>query len=337
MMKQHPETHMLAIEALSVLELDDNESFNELFESHQDVLSDFISLSRTPKLSFASLKTQSYVDSSKVHKCNRKDDFDYNKYIKEELKKLRADDIDPQARKQLIQKIRNRMSAQRSRHRNKVTLVNLQTENSYLKAQNAELMRKINVLREENEISRRNSAPESYNNQSDRTIESDISHKEKRYRDTSTSVAFPYKNILFVSCILLAVALAPRESPGQIKMAGVVPLLTSNPGVQEKELQTLKKICQGYCVNITGEHKPNEIESKELRIYREDDRLIQLYGQNHLKTDLVSLSCKESSSVDKRYALLMSRTNLDSKIKPGHVIFVPNLVHVKPGISPEIN
>lgn len=42
---------------------------------------------------------------------NKKDDFDYDKYIKQELKKLNLEGKNKREKKRIIQKIRNRMSA----------------------------------------------------------------------------------------------------------------------------------------------------------------------------------------------------------------------------------
>ena len=55
--------------------------------------------------------------TSKKRRGNKKDDFDYNKYIDRELKKMDTSKMDSSRKKKLIQKIRNRMSAQRSRLR----------------------------------------------------------------------------------------------------------------------------------------------------------------------------------------------------------------------------
>ena len=57
--------------------------------------------------------------------------------------------MDKSKRKKLIQKIRNRMSAQRSRLRQKKILVKLEKENEVLKNQNLDLQKKIDELLEE--------------------------------------------------------------------------------------------------------------------------------------------------------------------------------------------
>ena len=68
----------------------------------------------------------------KKRRGNKKDDFDYNKYIDRELKKMDTSKMDQNKKKKLIQKIRNRMSAQRSRLRQKRVLSELEVENQNL-------------------------------------------------------------------------------------------------------------------------------------------------------------------------------------------------------------
>lgn len=58
-----------------------------------------------------------FKKTQKKRRGNKKDDFDYNKYIEREMKKMDTAKMDSNKKKKLIQKIRNRMSAQRSRLR----------------------------------------------------------------------------------------------------------------------------------------------------------------------------------------------------------------------------
>lgn len=59
--------------------------------------------------------------------------------------------MDSSRRKKLIQKIRNRMSAQRSRLRQKVILQDLEEENQVLRVANEDLTRQLQILEQENE------------------------------------------------------------------------------------------------------------------------------------------------------------------------------------------
>ena len=56
-------------------------------------------------------KFQNIPKSSKKPNKNKKDDFDYDSYIKKEMSKLDTEKMDKTIKKKLIQKIRNRMSA----------------------------------------------------------------------------------------------------------------------------------------------------------------------------------------------------------------------------------
>ena len=89
--------------------------------------------------------------TKKIEKKTKKDDFDYKKYINEELRRLNAENLEGKAKKRLIQKIRNRMSAQRSRQRNKSILENLKHENELLKNQNNSLLDNLKSSKNENE------------------------------------------------------------------------------------------------------------------------------------------------------------------------------------------
>lgn len=81
---------------------------------------------------------------------NKKDDFDYGKYIKTELKRLGYTTLEANKKKKLIQKIRNRKSAQRSRLRQKEILMQMERENIQLKTENQDLKKRISELEQAN-------------------------------------------------------------------------------------------------------------------------------------------------------------------------------------------
>ena len=99
---------------------------------------------------FSNFKKKKLIKKRK--RGNKKDDFDYNKYIQQELKKSNSQNLDNSSKKKLIQKIRNRMSAQRSRLRQKQLLKTLEEENKTLKTQNYSLESKLRKLEEENKF-----------------------------------------------------------------------------------------------------------------------------------------------------------------------------------------
>ena len=77
----------------------------------------------------------------------KKDDFDYKSYIDKEIERLDAQNMEKNAKRKLIQKIRNKMSAQRSRERSKNMMKDLQQENADLKSENSELKKEITMLK----------------------------------------------------------------------------------------------------------------------------------------------------------------------------------------------
>ena len=81
--------------------------------------------------------------AQKKRRGNKKDDFDYNKHIERELVKMDTTKMDSNKKKKLIQKIRNRMSAQRSRLRQKRVLSDLELENQNLLETNKTLAEKV--------------------------------------------------------------------------------------------------------------------------------------------------------------------------------------------------
>lgn len=118
------------LDFLNDLKMSSESSFGS--ETDEPECTEEMGLSPYPK-PFPALETQSELDhffSSeenqklkaekkrlKKRRGNKKDDFDYNKYIEKELRKMDTSKMDSGRKKKLIQKIRNRMSAQRSRLR----------------------------------------------------------------------------------------------------------------------------------------------------------------------------------------------------------------------------
>jgi hypothetical protein len=86
----------------------------------------------------------------KKNTADFENNFNYKEYIREEMKKLDIEEIEPIVKKKIIQKIRNRMSAQRSRNRNKKRMVYLEEENLKLKQEVSELLILIKNLRNDN-------------------------------------------------------------------------------------------------------------------------------------------------------------------------------------------
>jgi hypothetical protein len=180
----------------------------------------------------------------------RKDDFDYNAYIKEEMKKHDGDALPENLRKHMIQKIRNRMSAQRSRLRQKNMQESMEKENEILKEQNAELKLEILQLRAENERLRKklHLAETSEGTSVD---EKTGSEKSVYTRDKTVTGTFPVSKVsvflaLAVVCAFLVPGSAPMDNPA-VKMGGIIPMLTSSLPQTSRHLKTVETICSDFC------------------------------------------------------------------------------------------
>lgn len=164
---------------------DDNIDFEELILSPQP--KPFPVLDQQNELEeFFSLDQMNIPQFKKVQKKrrgNKKDDFDYNKYIEREMKKMDTTKMDSNKKKKLIQKIRNRMSAQRSRLRQKRVLSHLEVENQNLLDANKTLVDKVKELEEEN--SRMKSFIHNFKPENKFSISTDLD-SEKEYSQCNT-------------------------------------------------------------------------------------------------------------------------------------------------------
>ena len=183
----------------------------------------------------------------------RKDDFDYNAYIQEEMKNFDTNAMSETLRKHMIQKIRNRMSAQRSRLRQKSMQECMEKENEVLKNQNMALRKEVMTLKKENEQLRRKLArvENTEGSSVDEKSNSEISilTREK----TNSQSSFPLSKtsvflILAVVCAFIMPGAGPMENPA-VKMGGIVPILTSTLPQTGKQLKTIETMCSDYCKN----------------------------------------------------------------------------------------
>lgn len=78
------------------------------------------------------------------------ENFDYKERITSELNRLDANNLDPIVKKKLIQKIRNRISASRSRQRQKSSFMKIEEENRILKSELRKTVLRCAALEEEN-------------------------------------------------------------------------------------------------------------------------------------------------------------------------------------------
>lgn len=333
-----PEPECMYFDTLSVLEMEEDEAGNQSVLSSQFEFSSQLDHSaRTPKLSIATNTTKTGGAKTKVTYSSKHDEFDYNSYIREELEKLKAEELDPQTRKRLIQKIRNRMSAQRSRNRNKMVMGQLQDENQYLRLHNNELIQKLQLLKEENSFLRDQMNENKPSKRSISTDALDGSREEDDpvpYRKSSPQAVTLYKNVLVISAIVLAITMAPNQTPESVKLGGVVPLLTTDLAKSVKQLQSMESICKGYCLrHHRCDDEPLDSVTKELRLLAEITKEVQLYTGSGSKDKLVPLMCFEEKNEKVKHVFLFKESSLQVVKKDKEMLYAPELVIVKPDIG----
>lgn len=326
-----PEPEFVPFDTLSVLEMQDDEVCNTSALSSQfEFTSQHDNSLRTPKLSIATHTTKTGNTKNKAY-ASKHDEFDYNSYIREELQKLKAEDLDPQTRKRLIQKIRNRMSAQRSRNRSKMVMSQLQDENTYLRLHNTELIQKLQMLKEENMFlhGQLNNGQTDVANSEESTEGEGVISRQSR----PETVAL-YKNVLVISAIVLAMTLAPNQAPQSVKLAGVVPLLTSDVSMPVKQLQDMDSICKGYCLRHNCSNDADDKRAlNEVRLLSDITREVQLYTGPGGRDKLVPLMCVEAEKERSRHIFLFRESSLQVMRKENEILYAPELVIVKPEIG----
>ena len=194
-------------------------------------------------------------DSKKKDKRNnrinlRKDDFDYNEYIREEMKKHDTDSMPENVRKHMIQKIRNRMSAQRSRIRAKNFQETIEKENNKLKTKNTELKKQVEILETENfQLKKRIEILESSVTTASFS-EEDKSNASEIFRSREKAKPFNMqKASLFMILAVICIAVFPSGMAvdDSNKRLGGFPMLGSNLPQMNKQLKTIDDICRTYC------------------------------------------------------------------------------------------
>lgn len=231
------------------------------------------------------------IDSKPVaSRKNRKDNFDYDSYIKTELSKHGSSEMDSVVKKRMIQKIRNRMSAQRSRQRQKNLLQILEQENLELKTHNTLLYQQLMTSQAENAelketIKRLEEAKRAPSvSETDETMS--ISSLQDGFRTRASTGSSINRGLLFLAIAALACVLMPpsggESSP--VKMSGVVPFIgnkiSSNSPTQ---LKTIEAQCQKYC-STCGPSSPSINTGNSIQIYSEQVRQMQPYLSGSMST-----------------------------------------------------
>ena len=244
------------------------------------------------------LQSKSFMSRGK-----RSDDFDYQKYIKEEMDKLDTSNMSEPAKKKLIQKIRNRLSAQRSRTRAKGTLELLKEENCFLKSQNADLTRKINELQEDNAKlnAKVQALQESKKSHSTTDYDDEKSLDSIELQRTSRPKLPQSRNAMFLCLIGAVLILNQRDISDSVKVSGVVPLLTKEVPKSNYQLQTLDNYCESFCSKVNDCNAPRPAtrnslaEWDSIKVNIGDDRQLRVFD-GPMEQEVVPFKCFESDS-----------------------------------------
>ena len=182
---------------------------------------------------------EQYSQGRRNNRGHKVDDFDYSARIEEELQKMGEKADNPANKKKLIQKIRNKLSANRSRLRSKAEMKSLRDENSALKTVNVGLKHQIELFASEN----KRLIDDLFKN---KTLASDIKtdlEDDSIVRENSKGERTHLKNLLFITAILLTVSFLPSVSRDNVKLSGVVPLLSIQKPTGKAKRHTIKEFC----------------------------------------------------------------------------------------------
>lgn len=200
-------------------------------------------LSLTDSLHFAEDTMDNADETQSDRKRNQRgrkiDDFDYKAKIQEELEKYGDEATEPSVRRRLIQKIRNRLSANRSRLRSRAEIDSIKDENKLLKKINIELQKKIEYMSQENKslveklFKTEPPSPDIKPPSEDQTI----------IRDSVKTEKSSFKNLFLITAILLALTFLPSGADDKVKLGGAVPLLSLRKPISKAKDTTIRDFC----------------------------------------------------------------------------------------------
>jgi hypothetical protein len=278
---------------------------------------------------------ESHIDgkiNKKIAK-GKKDDFDYKKYIEYELKRLKADNLEGKAKKRLVQKIRNRMSAQRSRQRNKIVLEGLKQENEELKNRNNMLVHNLRSFKEENAVLKeRLVAKGNYKRSYSSTDNDEVkSYESEEYvRQEKPNQFNGFRSFLFIAVMVLALAFGTESGNSNVQMAGIVPLLSGQRLRSERSVQRLEQICEAYCHGESDSGK----ETKRiggighLNADSHGSKRLVLSPTTNGIADAVPLICMEKGNRQNRHEILFKKENLELTKESKHILYVPEILTI---------
>ena len=331
------ELNLNDLDSLKAMEFEPGDPFdNSIFLSEDEKPRE------TPEPEPKGTEAPNLVERPVKYKRGKKaDDFDYKAYINAEMARINAEDMDEQTRKKLIQKIRNRVSAQRSRNRAKGVVELLKEENQYLRAQNAELKRRVDALGSANNELRAKVTKLEHSHKSHSTTEQEDTQSLESFdlhrRSSGTASGKFMKTGLFVVAMCVLLAFSPANRDANVQLSGVVPLLASNAQHSSRQLQTIENYCKDYCNerqqcrNPYVGLEPSALNSTVLQVYRDSDRDLNLFTGDRVEEDVVPLMCYEpkADSPVKQTTVFIKKDTADKLKETGCYYYVPEVVSLK--------
>jgi len=221
---------------------------------------------------------RSLINSKKNNRGRKIDDYDYNAKIQEELEKLGERSTDSSNKKKLIQKIRNKLSANRSRLRSKAEMKALKEENAVLKEINEDLQQQLEVFTVEN----KELITKMFKNE---VINMEINYNAENQdivRNSYKSEKAYLKNLFFITAILLKISLVPPMSTDKIKLSGVVPLISLKKPVQKLRNSQLEDTCK------TGNFLNNSLIDPNSYLHKLKEKISNIKSLNQISPKEIS-------------------------------------------------
>lgn len=224
--------------------------------------------------------------------------FDYKSFIQRELSRLDAEALDPEVKKKLVQKIRNRVSAHRSRVRQKSSFSKLEQENKELRKMLSSSLDRITKLESENKALLAK-LDASFN-----STEAEASEGASTLTRSARS-STPLFPTLFIAVLVVCASTFtqnPSSPNSVVKLAGLVPSIAHTIAPSPSYLQTLQDTCRGYCELLSAQ----SCESSDQKALRISDKSVALFKERN--PDAYSrFVCREAYSEDFNTVFIVKR------------------------------
>ena len=238
------------------------------------------------------------ANNRKSNRGRKLDNFDYSAKIQEELQKM-GDIPDEASKKKIIQKIRNRISANRSRLRLKSSVDYLQDENDSLRHIIRDLEEQLKAVKGENQELKQKLFHAG-------CISPPVTPQAEPVEYTRSNAKFNKsyaKNMFFIAAIVALVTMFGTETVHRVKMGGAVPLLSFNAPKTKSKAVNLSEICKkakktsDSCTsNKKYLYKLKQKINKRIASMTEFRKLLPQYKIKDFMTEIVSYNCKSMDS-----------------------------------------